>query len=57
MYYYNALQPKDCTHHTPYSIDFGVIKIEHPIASGGLRPPDPLLQRSMFIVYSKTFTA
>ena len=57
MYYYNALQPKDCTHHTPYSIDFGVIKIEHPIASGGLRSPDPLLQRSMFIVYSKTFTA
>ena len=49
MYYYSALQPKDCTHHTPYSTDFGVIKIEHPIASGGLCPPDPLLQRSMFI--------
>ena len=47
MYYYSALQPKDCTHHTPYSTDFGVIKIEHPIASGGCA--DPLLQRSMFI--------
>ena len=49
MYYYSALQPKDCTHHTPYSTDFGVIKIEHRIASGGRSPPDPLLQRSMFI--------
>ena len=43
MYNYNALQPKDYTHHTPYSTDFGVIKIKHPIASGG---PAPQLQRS-----------
>ena len=49
MHYYNALQPKDCTHHTPHSTDFDVIKIGHPIATGGLCPPNPLLQRSMFI--------
>ena len=41
VYYYSALQPKDCTHHTPYSTDFGVIKIEHPIASGGCAPQTP----------------
>ena len=28
---------------------FSVIKIKHSIASGGLRPPDPLLQRSTSI--------
>ena len=35
---------KSCTRH-----DFSVIKIKHSIASGGLCPPDPLLQRSISI--------
>ena len=51
MYYYSALQPKDCTHHTPYSTDFGVIKIEHPIRSfwGAVPPRPPALEIYVYI--------
>ena len=51
MYYYSALQPKDCTHLTQYSIDFGAIKIEHTIASGGAPPRPPASEIYVYSIF------
>ena len=51
--YLSVLQPKDCTHHNPYSTDFGVIKIDHPIASGKRRPP----ASEIYVYIQNHFTA